>query len=156
MSGEPYPVLVPDLPGDTMSAHADEQLPRSTAETFRLNYTGYHGRAAWCDVHVERAGEDVLVIVSEASDNPGTSVTNCAEVIATAIAARLRDVPVWHLRFVERYPASSHCEATICEVTFEWSGRTAARPAWRHLGADGLDQLRGYIGVSGDVPHRKS
>ena len=139
-----------------MSAHIGEQPPRSTAETFRLSYAGYHGRDSWCDVRIERAGEDVLVVVAETSDNPGTSVTNCAEVIATAIAARLRDVPVWRLRFVEQYPASSHCEATICEVTFEWSGRAAARPEWRHLGADGLDQLRGYIGARSDVPHRNS
>lgn len=125
-------------------------------ETFRLDYAGYRGCTSWCDVQVERAGEDVLVVVSERDDNAGTSVTNCAEVIATAIAARLQDVPVWRLRFVEHYPASSHREATLSEVTFEWSGRTAARPDWRHLGAEGLDQLRNYIGASDDLPHRAS
>lgn len=139
-----------------MSAHAGEQLPRSTAKTFRLDYAGYHGCACRCDVQIERAGEDVLVIVSERDDNSGTSVTNCAEVVATAIAARLREVPVWRLRYVEHYPARSHREATFHEVVFEWSGRTAARPQWSHLGADGLDQLRGCIGASGDVPHRNS
>lgn len=130
-----------------MSAHVDEQHPLPMAETFRLDYAGYHGCASWCDVQVERAGEDVLVVVSERDDNPGTSITNCAKVVATALAARLRDVPVWRLRYVEHYPARSHRGATFCEVTFEWSGRTAARPEWRHLGVDGLDQLRGYIGA---------
>ena len=125
-------------------------------ETFRLNYAGYHGCASWCDIQVERTGEDVLVVVSERDNNPGTSITNCAEVIATAIAARLRDVPVGRLRYLEHYPARPHREAAICEVIFEWSGRTAARPEWRHLGADGFDQLRGYIGaaaMTGDVHH---
>lgn len=121
-----------------------------------MDYAGYHGCASWCDVQIERAGEDVLVVVSERDDNPGTSVTNCAEVVATVVAARLRDVPVWRLRYVEHYPARSHSEATFAEVTFEWSGRTAALPEWRHLGADGLDQLRAYIGESGDIPHRSS
>ena len=58
-----------------------------------LLYPGYHGCVSWCRVRVygpdpERlrdADKRPVVVATERDDNPGTSVTNRIEVIATVL-----------------------------------------------------------------------
>ncbi len=76
----------------------------------RMEYQGYHGCLSVCRVRVfdpprGEQGEKrpVVVLFTELPDNPGTSVTNRIEHLATLLYARLgkpEAIPV----FVEHYP----------------------------------------------------
>lgn len=114
----------------------------------RLTYDGYGGCESWCDVLVERGTEAYVVTVTEEPDNPGTSVTNAAETIATEVAQRVMPgtVPVEDLWFVERYERPS--ETTLDRVRFTWDDdRRASEPRWTVLGAEGYAALRKEAGI---------
>ena len=68
-----------------------------------FSYLGFHGSRAKCHL---RLCPESLVIASELPDNPGTSVTNMAEHLATMVCVRFGIDPA-ALRWVERYPAFS-------------------------------------------------
>ena len=74
----------------------------------RLHYRGFHGCDSWCDIEVVRVSDAcTVVIVTEVDDNPGTSVTNMAEELATEVCKTFRISPhklVWY----EHYPAPGH------------------------------------------------
>ena len=114
-----------------------------------LHYEGYDGVESVCDVLIEHGTGTILVTVSQREDhNPGTSITNRAEVIATQIAQTMPSASMPDVRFVEHYQARSHREPVFDEVTFTWSDRRASSPQWRRLGADGYDALRTELGVT--------
>lgn len=106
----------------------------------KLRYDGYHGFESFCDVQIEHGHDKILVTVTERDDNPGTSITNRIEVIATKIADMLDDIPVERLHFVEHYPERGsvyrlHAESWA-QVEFTWSGREARQPVWSPLNRD--------------------
>ncbi len=89
-----------------------------------------------------------LVVVSELPDNPGASVTNAIEDIATALAARGLAKVGSGFRLVEHYPADSRRPASYARVWLtrvragtEGFGRAFIHPRWRHLDAATLDAL---------------
>ena len=52
----------------------------------RYNYKGFRGCDSSCDIEVHRRSDGKYVfIATEVPDNPGISVTNCAEHLATAM-----------------------------------------------------------------------
>jgi hypothetical protein len=52
----------------------------------RYNYEGFWGCDSCCDIEVHRRSDGKYVfIATEVPDNPGTSVTNFAEYLATAM-----------------------------------------------------------------------
>ena len=120
----------------------------------QLAYEGYHRCRSVCDVQVEQgppvptASRMHLVTLTERDDNPGTSITNAAETIATLIAARLPDIPVARIVFVEVWPPCQSHSGSWDEVTFRWLYRTALdRPRWRPLGRYGYMELRRKMGI---------
>lgn len=91
----------------------------------RFSYRGYHGSQAHCHIDIYRAEKGVeihglLVVMTEAEDNTGTSITNAAETIATSIA---RGFPRSHARitWMEHSLAQPRVQAEHdALVTFEW------------------------------------
>jgi hypothetical protein len=78
---------------------------------------------------------DVLAIVTEVDGNPGASVTNAAENIATEIVATF-GVDPRHLIYIEHYRTDRYgggLPSTWDVVTFDWSGQGAAHPQWKPL-----------------------
>ena len=57
-----------------------------TVREFHFDYAGLHGRPARCGLElIELPDRRTVVITTELSDNPGVSVTNFAEELATLV-----------------------------------------------------------------------
>lgn len=79
----------------------------------RFECPGLHGRPLVCELrHVAMADGSHLVMVSEVPGNPGASVTNAAEQIATWAAFRL-ELPPEDVMWVEHYPPDGITESVI-------------------------------------------
>ena len=68
-----------------------------------FQYKGFHGCQAQCEIEIHRHPEFTAVVCSERDDNPGTSVTNFAEGLATLICAEHK-IDTATLVWIERYP----------------------------------------------------
>jgi hypothetical protein len=117
----------------------------------KLTYTGLCSyrddldRLCRCDLHVYRDGDAAVVVASERADNPGSSITNSYENLATGVWQKMGlflDQVTW----VEHY-ASQSCGVCI-EETFDWvtfglrDGRLIS-PTWQPGSRDELEQLIG-------------
>jgi len=100
-------------------------------EQYRLSFRAPNGYPSSCDVTVYAAIP--LVVASETGE--GMSVTNAADVIATAVVHR-HDLDPRRLIYVEHYSEEQRplpfgeCYSL---VTFTWNGKQAKSPAWQHL-----------------------
>ncbi len=76
----------------------------------------------------------IFVICTELSDNPGTSVTNFAEELATLVCRHFHIAPN-KLGWVEHYPASeSHGPVDDWDwVEFRWDGENFTQLHWRPM-----------------------
>jgi hypothetical protein len=89
--------------------HPMSTLPPSVPATppsapIRFAFRGLHGRPGVCDVEFVRLSDGrTLVICAERDDNPGASVTNAAELIATQVCQHYQIDPA-ALVWVEHYP----------------------------------------------------
>ena len=128
-----------------------------------VTYPGLHARPAQCQIRVyDQAGGEAVVIATDIGDaNPGASVTNTVEHIATEVCRRYRLDPA-RLTVVEHYddrrtprtfsfgrengesfdvvtfrrmPATSN--GTIAE------GETYAAPMWRRINKQQAEALAG-------------
>lgn len=72
---------------------------------FHFDYAGLHGRPARCGLEIiELSDGRTVVIATELSDNPGVSVTNFAEELAT-IVCRMFLIDPRKMIWIEHYPA---------------------------------------------------
>lgn len=97
-----------------------------------------NGRRSRCgiDVHPLDDGR-VVVICTELPDNPGMSITNAVEQIATAVVRGQRIIPE-RLVWIEHWPAASRGggPSTWDLVTFKLSQRSIWEfryPSWRPM-----------------------
>jgi hypothetical protein len=115
----------------------------------------YHARQAVCHVSVYQHRHGAVVVMTEPRDNPGVSVTNAVESIATTVAIARRLDPattVWVEHYPDRHPPGMEHDATFDEsydlVTFTWDNcppspagpgydgwknPVARNPVWRRL-----------------------
>ena len=71
----------------------------------RFDFTGPFGRSARCGLErIDLADGRVVIIGTELPDNPGISVTNWAEELATQVCAKFTIDPD-RLVWIEHYPA---------------------------------------------------
>lgn len=112
-------------------------------------YVGYYGAIALCRLQMLRKGDTALVMFTELEDNPGTSVTNASEKLATMVVQEFELAPHKCL-FVEHYPADrlTGKGETYSIVNYEWEnadrakGMPVAREAsWEHLEAPDASAL---------------
>lgn len=93
------------------------------------------GHAGVYDIAIAEAGDVVTVVVREREDNPGRSVTNCIEEIATAVLRRT-GLDAKRMRFFETYSGRD----AVDEVTFEAVGPDGFMgPNWRRLNS--MDEI---------------
>lgn len=93
------------------------------------------GERGLCHLRILQKGKRTTVIAIEIPVNPGKSVTNAAEDIATQVVQQFHLDPM-KTRFIECYSKDSYEGAraeTYDEVTFTWQERKASNPQWRRL-----------------------
>lgn len=114
-----------------------------------MAYRGYHGCPSKCGVQIyepTQPGETYVAIYTELDDNPGTSVTNAAETIATGIW-KLLERPTRGIVFIERYRDRALVggrpmfKEHFDRVTFELIQGRFARPRWRRVSKEEIERL---------------
>ena len=109
-------------------------------------YAGYHGSHSYCDIDISVFDAYTLVVATERDDNPGASITNRAEVLATEVC-RARSISPQRLMWIERYPergsGDNRRPATWDYVTFGFDWRTGEfrEPRWRSIPKAAVDAL---------------
>jgi hypothetical protein len=123
----------------------------------RYNYKGFWGCDSSCDIEVHPRGDGKFVFVAtELPDNPGTSVTNFAEHLATAMRKRYGLKPgdvVW----IEHYPeAKDRRKEDFDLVRFlAMEGNSFRTPVWTRISEQAVDELiAGARSVEDLVPCR--
>jgi hypothetical protein len=129
--------------------------PGSQLHETIFHYSGYFGCASRCRlrwIRREHAGQiKVVVIATELPDNPGTSITNRAEHLASEIC-RCFGVDPSELILVEQYPSSSARRHALRGslraerfdlVAFELEGGTFKRPKWIPVRKELVESLIG-------------
>jgi len=98
-----------------------------------FNYTVPANRIlARCGLKILAHKLGITVILTELPDNPGMSVTNAVEEIATQVhRQKLPNVKPDSIRWIERYIEP---EETFDEVLFSFNGKEFVVRDWRHLG----------------------
>lgn len=104
------------------------------------HFKGYHGCPSKCGLNIYEREDRAIVLLTERPDNPGTSVTNSIEELATRIYnERFPGCPVENIRFIEHYPADViHPEPTFDLVEMDWSGNAFRNPRWKRISKDVL------------------
>ena len=102
------------------------------------SYVGYHGCPSRCGLDIWQSKDATVVVVTELHDNPGTSVTNVAESLATQVC-RQYGISPQGLVWIEHYPESSWSRATF---DFDWSRAEFDRPEWRYITREDVEALR--------------
>src|SRR6266702_445858 len=89
-----------------------------------------------CHLRVLQREQETIVIATELAVNPGKSVTNAAEAIASQVIQQFQLDPT-STRFLEVYTIGSYegsdTKGIFDEVTFTWRERQAFHPRWRKL-----------------------
>ena len=107
----------------------------------RYLYHGHHGCEAWCQLEIlPLPNGRTAVIATEVKDNPGTSITNCAEHLAYWVCLEFEIDPS-QLIWIEYYGYPSETAPKVPRtydlVRFDIlpAGHDAvfARPAWRPM-----------------------
>ena len=87
------------------------------------------------------------VLLTEAADNPGQSITAASEIIATNLAARY-SLDRATTRWIEHWPVETKDQRFNDEyalVSYVWQDNIAKSPSWQSLSAEEADILLGLI-----------
>jgi len=109
-------------------------------DTNNYEFTAATGVKASCGLRIVRDGEQTVVVLTELPDNPGMSVTNAAEEIATQVRREFGLDPD-QTRWIEHYPKwqhhihrQLHTESSIYdEIIYTWIDYEATQPEWQRL-----------------------
>ena len=103
------------------------------------------GTPAHCRLRIFDTDAGAIVIFSELADNPGISVTNATEVLATEIANVYR-LNRTTTRWIEHYDRNVYRHAgegmteTFDEITYTWSlYGVATVPQWKRIPGEELE-----------------
>lgn len=120
----------------------------------RYSFRGLCGAPSCCRLRVFEPKGKPVVVVTELDDNPGTSVTNFAEELATDVGELLEQPTdmVWIEHYPERGPAYRRLPESFDRVTFAWTGRHFAGPQWRRLSRAAVETLIGGPLEEGESP----
>jgi len=111
------------------------------------HYKGYHGCPSKCGLDIYVRGDRAIVVFTELPDNPGTSITNMIEVLATQIYhERLRKLSPENIKFIEHYLVpDEHYD----RVELKWTGLEYKNPAWNRL-----HRIPEFLEGDNTCPHR--
>lgn len=122
----------------------------------RYDYKGFWNCDSHCDIEAHRRTDGKYVFVAtELPDNPGTSVTNFAEHLATAMRGKygLRpDEVIW----IEHYPeAKGRRKEDFDLVRFQVEGDSFRTPVWSRITEQAVEDLiAGVRNVEDLIPRR--
>ncbi len=119
-----------------------------TDTTFSYQVEG-HPDAAQCRLRVFEQGDRAVVLATALPDQPGPSITEVAEVLATQVAEQYSLDPeqiVW----IEHYPEAQRPEfggelpgGTFDLVEFTWEDSQAQRAVWSPLTREEVEVMTG-------------
>ena len=112
-------------------------------ETFE--YLGLHSFPSKCRLRAfEEAGKPTVVITTELPNNPGTSITNAAALIAAQVYQWL-ERPERGITLIEHYEKDgeeAYAEERFALVTFPQSeGGHFEDAAWRHIEKSDVEEM---------------
>jgi hypothetical protein len=123
----------------------------------RYNYKGFWNCDSCCNIEVHRRSDGKYVFVAtELADNPGTSVTNFAEHLATAMRSRYGLKPedvIW----IEHYPEAQNRRKEDFDLVrfLGTEGDSFRSPVWTRITEQAADELiAGVRNVDDLVPGR--
>src|SRR5215469_10586617 len=122
----------------------------------RYNYKGYRGCDSSCDIEVHRRSDGKYVfIATEVPENRGTSITNYAEHLATAMR-RQHGLKPEDVIWIEHYPeAKDRRKESFDLVRFAVVGDIFRNPVWTRITEQAVDELMaGTRNVEDLIPHR--
>ena len=103
----------------------------------RYYYKGLWDCISYCGLEIINNNELYTVIASELKDNPGTSITNFYEHLATKIYhEKLNGIPIEDIIWIERY---SDTDVEYSIVDLEWNGEEFRHLQWRYATRESLD-----------------
>lgn len=110
--------------------------------TGKFRYLGYHGAMSLCHIKVERRGRSALVVATELPDNPGTSITNAAEALATGVC-RFYNLSPHGLEWIEHYLANGPAGETWSLVSFgfDWQRGEFNAVSWAYLDPAAVERM---------------
>ena len=110
-----------------------------------FQYEPWRGNRSYCRLRIYRTSSAAVVVFTQQPGNPGMSITNWIEGLATQ-AVREYSLDPTRTVFVEHYPTAYYRQAKAHEpggaesreeslgtVTFVWSGGAARSPKWTPL-----------------------
>jgi len=126
--------------------------------SYRHPYQNRLGQPAVCHIREYIAGITVIIVCSEVRDNPGTSVTSMADVIATAIWHDVEPPPLTRFRWIEHYSAQGMILSTALQqetfalVTFQHNAATGhlEDPRWLRITQADVEALIGERWIAGE------
>src|SRR5207244_3711118 len=101
-----------------------------------------------CWLRIYTAPDRTVVIATEVNENPGTSITNMAEHLATEVTRTFglsHDALVW----IEHYPARRvlggypRLAESLDLGTFTWTPQGLRAPQWRRVSKEQVETLMG-------------
>lgn len=129
-----------------------------TEEIFKWQGFG-NGQGLWtsrCVLEIYANNNKVIAIASEV-DNPGTSITNCAENLATLVLRHIMGFPEGHkvnsnsflpvrpenFVWIEHYPSGKKQNETFDLVQLTWDGSRFHSPKWKRLPLETVERMTG-------------
>ena len=98
----------------------------------------YFNAHSMCDIEIHGN----VVVATELDDNPGTSITNAAEYLATSVCKEFNINP-FDLIWIEHYLPNKISKETYSMVTFCWIHGKFSHPVWGGLSEE--ERLK-YLG----------
>ena len=121
----------------------------------RYNYKGFWSDS-YCDIEVHQRSDGKYVFVAtELPDNPGTSITNYAEQLATAMRTQYALKPgdvIW----IEQYPGvKDRRKGSFDLVRFAVEGDSFRSPVWTRITEQAVgDLIAGVRNLEDLLPRR--
>ena len=111
-------------------------------------YRSSSGCPSYCWLHIYTTPGQTVALATELDENPGTSVTNMAERLATEVA-RTFGLSLNTLVWIEHYPARQGLSGrprlpeSFDQVTFTRTSHGLQHPEWRRLSQAQVETLLG-------------
>ncbi len=109
------------------------------------SYRDGNGRLCRCNLQVYRDGETGVVVATEREDNPGASITNSFEYLATGVWHKL-GLSFEQTTWIEHYGDASYgfaIDERIDRVTLIQQDQRLVSPTWQPASRDELEHLIG-------------
>jgi hypothetical protein len=124
---------------------------------------GFGNWLSKCRLRIIEHGDKTIVIATELPDNHGTSITNCAEYLATLVVRQYELFPdrlIWIEHYLERsFGKYDRLAESYDLVELDWDGeRFATPPRWKRITPETVEQLIGQPLSSpiGGISHDES